>query len=350
MSDPTDFALTCPTPIGRYSTVLLAHGGGGRLMHQLLEDVFVSAFRNPLLETRHDSAVLDVGGRIAFTTDSYVVRPLFFPGGNIGTLAVNGTVNDLAMSGARPRFLSAGFIIEEGFSVEMLRRVVAAMKETADAAGVQIVTGDTKVVDRGKGDGLYINTAGVGTVEHGLTIRPSAVQPGDALVLSGDIGRHGMAIMAVREGLSFESAIESDCAPVAASVLGLLAEGIEVRCLRDLTRGGLASALNEIATEARVGVLIDERRVPVREDVKAACEILGFDPLYVANEGRFLAFVAEADAERAVAVLRRHPVCEGAVVIGRATTEQPGFVVARSLLGGSRIVDMLSGEQLPRIC
>ena len=350
MSQP-DFSASCPVPIGQYSTVLLAHGGGGRLMHQLLEQVFMSAFSNPLLETRHDSAVLEVGGpRIAFTTDSYVVRPLFFPGGDIGTLAVNGTVNDLAMSGAKPAALSCGFIIEEGFAIDDLRRVVASMQAAAAAVGVPIVTGDTKVVDRGKGDGLYVNTAGVGLVAHGLTIRPDAVKPGDAVILSGDIGRHGMAIMAVREGLAFESTIESDCAPVAAPVLDLLAAGIEVHCLRDLTRGGLASALNEIAPAAGVGITLDERAVPVREDVRGACEILGFDPLYVANEGRFVAFVPQSQADAAVAVLRGHDVSSGATVVGSAVRESPGLVVLRGALGASRIVDMLSGEQLPRIC
>jgi hydrogenase expression/formation protein HypE len=343
--------LTCPVPISHYAQVLLAHGGGGRLMHQLLERVFVSAFRNPWLETGHDSAVLDVpAGRIAFTTDSYVVRPLFFPGGSIGTLAVNGTVNDLAMSGARPIALSAGFIIEEGLPIPTLERVVSAMREAALTAGVPVVTGDTKVVDRGKGDGVFINTAGVGIVSHHLDIAPRQARAGDVVVLSGDIGRHGMAIMAVREGLEFESAIESDCAPLAAPVLDLIDAGVAVHCLRDVTRGGLASALNEIAAGGGVGVSIDERAVPVREDVRGACEILGFDPMYVANEGRFIAFVPAADADRAVEVLRRHPVCADACVAGRVVEGPPGLVVVRSLLGSTRILDMLSGEQLPRIC
>jgi len=347
----TDFAPSCPVPLGHHSTVLLAHGGGGRLMHQLLERVFVSAFRNPVLETRHDAAVIEPGAaRIAFTTDSYVVHPLFFPGGDIGTLAVNGTVNDLAMAGARPRYLSAGFIIEEGLAIETLERVVMSMRDAARAAGVEIVTGDTKVVDRGKGDGVFVNTAGIGLVEHDRRIEPASVRPGDAVLLSGDIGRHGMAIMAVREGLEFESAIESDCAAVAAPVLDLLDSGIDLRCLRDLTRGGLASGLNEIAQAARVSIAIDERQVPVREDVRGACEILGFDPLYVANEGRFVAFVPERDAERALAILRRHEVSAGAASIGRVGGGAAGEVTLRSLVGATRIVDMLSGEQLPRIC
>ena len=343
---------SCPVPLSHPETVLLAHGGGGRLMHQLLERVFLSAFSNPLLDTGHDAAVLDAGGpaRLAFTTDSYVVRPLFFPGGDIGSLAVYGTVNDLAMAGARPRFLSAAFIIEEGFPVATLERVVASMCQAAAAAGVVVVTGDTKVVDRGKGDGVYVNTAGIGLVEHGLTVGPRSVRAGDAVVVSGDIGRHGMAIMAVREGLAFESAIESDCAPLAAPVLALIEAGIDVHCLRDLTRGGLASALNEIAQTGRVGIAIEEREVRVREDVRGACEILGFDPLYVANEGRFAAFVPEGQASRAVAILRGHEACRDAAVIGTVGAERAGLVVLRSAMGSSRIVDMLSGEQLPRIC
>jgi hydrogenase expression/formation protein HypE len=351
MNQANDFSPSCPAPIAQYPQVLLAHGGGGRLMHQLLDRVFLSAFRNRWLDTGHDSAVLDVAkGRIAFTTDSYVVRPLFFPGGSIGTLAVNGTVNDLAMAGARPIALSAGFIIEEGLAVDTLQRVVASMRDAAQLAGVPIVTGDTKVVDRGKGDGVFINTAGVGVVEHGLDIAPRRVRAGDAIVLSGDVGRHGMAIMAVREGLQFESAIESDCAPLAEPILSLIAEGIEVHDLRDLTRGGLASALNEIAGAAGVSMMLDERLVPVREDVRGACEILGFDPMYVANEGRFVAFVPADQASRAVDVLKRQAVSAGACVAGTVQVGHAGLVVVRSLLGSTRILDMLSGEQLPRIC
>ena len=290
------------------------------------------------------------GARIAFTTDSYVVRPLFFPGGTIGTLAVNGTVNDLAMAGARPIGLSAGFIIEEGLSIDTLQRVVQSMQSAAHEAGVPIVTGDTKVVDRGKGDGVFINTAGVGLVEHDLSIAPASVLPGDVVILSGDVGRHGMAVMAVREGLEFESAIESDCAPLAAPVLELVSSGVEVHCLRDITRGGLASALNEIAAGARVGVAVDERQVRVREDVRGACEILGFDPMYVANEGRFVAFVPERDAGRTVELLRRHAVSAEATVIGRVGPGPAGLVTLRSVLGATRVLDLLSGEQLPRIC
>jgi hydrogenase expression/formation protein HypE len=342
-----DFTLTCPIPISEYPAVLLAHGGGGRLMHNLITKMIVPAFDNPMLEAQHDGAVfaLNSGRRLAFTTDSYVVRPLFFPGGDIGDLAVNGTVNDLAMCGARPLFLSAGFILEEGLPMETLWRVVQSMQAAAQVAGVQIVTGDTKVVDRGKGDGIFINTAGIGMIEHDLTLAPESVRPGDVVLLNGDIGRHGMAIMSAREGLSFESVIESDCAPLAAPVLALLDAGIAVRCLRDLTRGGLASALVEIAQKSERRIHIDEMAVPVREDVRGACEILGLDPFYVANEGRFIAFVAAEDAERALAILG-----EDARTIGTVMEETNGLVTLRSAIGANRIVDMLSGEQLPRIC
>lgn len=341
-----DFALSCPIPISQYPTVTLAHGGGGRLMHNLISKMFVTAFSNPLLEVQHDGAVFRTGeGRLAFTTDSYVVRPLFFPGGDIGTLAINGTVNDLAMCGAQPLYLSAGFILEEGLPMETLWQVVTSMQQAAQAAGVQIVTGDTKVVDRGKGDGIFINTAGVGVIAHDLMIAPSSVQVSDAVLLNGDVGRHGMAIMAAREGLAFESAIESDCAPLAESVQRMIRAGVEVHCLRDCTRGGLASSLVEIASASGLHVHIDESAVPVREDVRGACEILGLDPLYVANEGRYVAFVAERHAEAAL----KH-MGEGARIIGRVTDQTPGMVTLRSVIGANRILDMFSGEQLPRIC
>jgi hydrogenase expression/formation protein HypE len=345
-----EFAPVCPIPIEQYPHVLLAHGGGGRLMHQLLEQMFVPAFGSPPPEHRHDSAVLDVkAGRLAFTTDSYVVRPIFFPGGNIGSLAVHGTVNDLAMSGARPLYLSSAFIIEEGLPMETLWRVVCAMRDAAAAAGVRIVTGDTKVVDRGKGDGLFINTAGVGLVQHNLTIAPASVRAGDAVLVNGDLGRHGMAIMAVREGLEFESAIESDSAPVAALVSDLLGAGLEVHCLRDLTRGGLASTMNEIAHAANLQIELENQRIPVREDVRAACEILGLDPLHVACEGRFAAFVPAAQAQRALEIMHRHEVGTGAAQIGRVGTTGRR-VLLQTPFGVERILDMPSGEQLPRIC
>jgi len=351
MTLPSDFTPACPIPISDYPLVLLAHGGGGKLMHHLIEKMFGPAFKNPLLDQQHDGATLEINGaRLAFTTDSYVVRPIFFPGGDIGDLAINGTVNDLAMCGARPLYLSAGFILEEGLPMESLWRVVRSMQRAAGAAGVQIVTGDTKVVDKGKGDDIFINTAGIGVVEHNLTISPKAVRPGDAVLLNGDIGRHGIAIMAVREGLEFESTIESDTAPLADIVLKLIAAGIEIHCLRDITRGGIASTFNEIASASGVNIAMDEIAIPVREDVRGACEILGFDPLYVANEGRFAAFVAAKDAERALAILRAHPLGKEAAIIGAVTADPAGLVTMKSRIGTTRIVDMLSGEQLPRIC
>ncbi len=345
------FTATCPTPIGDHPHVLLAHGGGGRLMQQLIDRLMRPAFDNPLLAQQHDGAVIEFGGtRLAFTTDSYVVRPLFFPGGDIGTLAVNGTINDLAMCGARPRWLSAGFIIEEGLPMETLARVVDSMRTAAKAACVEIVTGDTKVVDKGKGDGLFVNTAGIGVIEHHATISPARVQPGDAVLVSGDLGRHGIAIMSVREGLRFESVIESDCAPLADIVLRLLDAGIAIHCLRDLTRGGLASALNEIAATARLRIEVDERAIAVREDVQGACEILGLDPLYVANEGRFVVFLPERAADHALAILREHPLGADACRIGSVATAGEPLVTIRSRIGATRILDLLSGEQLPRIC
>jgi hydrogenase expression/formation protein HypE len=320
-------------------------------MQQLIERMFLTAFASPELEERHDGALLQAGNqRLAFTTDSYVVKPLFFPGGDIGTLAVDGTVNDLAMCGARPLWLSAGFIIEEGLPMDTLWRVVQSMRAAADAAGVRIVTGDTKVVDRGKGDGLFVNTAGVGIIDHSQVIGPRQVQPGDAVLLSGDVGRHGMAILSVREGLEFETTIESDCAPLNGVVADLLAAGVELHCLRDCTRGGLAAVLNEIAETARVGVHIEEAAVPVAEQVRGACEILGFDPLYVANEGRFALFLPAREAGRALEIMRRHPVAEAACRIGDVTAVNPGQVTMRSRVGAQRILDLLSGEQLPRIC
>jgi hydrogenase expression/formation protein HypE len=338
-------------PINTREQIVLAHGGGGRLMHDLLERYIVPAFRNPLLESRHDGAVFRIeGARLAFTTDSYVVHPLFFPGGDIGTLAINGTANDLAMCGARPLYLSAAMIMEEGLPLESLERVVASMRSAAEAAGVRIVTGDTKVVDRGKGDGIFVNTAGVGVVEHGRDIAPASVHAGDAVLLSGDVGRHGIAIMASREGLEFESTIESDCAAVAAPVLAMLEAGIALHCLRDLTRGGLATTLVEIAESAHLHIEIEEEAVAVEENVRGACEILGFDPLYLANEGRFIAIVPASDAERATAILRCHAVSSSAVLIGHIDETPASTVTLHSRIGTRRVLDMLSGEQLPRIC
>jgi hydrogenase expression/formation protein HypE len=346
-----DFTLACPFPIQNYPQVLLAHGGGGKLMHQLIGKMFVPAFRNPLLESQHDASVFELGGqRLALTTDSYVVRPLFFPGGDLGSLAVHGTVNDLAMAGARPLYLTAAFIIEEGLPMETLWKLVSSMQQAAQQAGVQIITGDTKVVDKGKGDGLFINTAGVGVVEHTLKITPQNVRPGDAILVNGDLGRHGMAIMAAREGLEFESAIESDSAPVAELVLELLRAGIQAHCLRDLTRGGLTSVLNEIAETARCTLMVEERLIPVREDVRAACEILGLDPFQVACEGRFAIFLPEDQVERALSILRAHPLGKEACRIGKVTDQRATKVLLKSIIGAQRLLDMATGEQLPRIC
>ena len=346
-----DFSPACPIPLSQYPHVLLAHGGGGRLMHDLLSRVFLPAFNNPLLAAGHDSSVFPApSGRLAFTTDSYVVRPIIFPGGDIGSMAVHGTVNDLAMSGARPLYLSAGFILEEGLPMATLWKIVCSMREAADRCGVQIITGDTKVVDKGKGDGLFINTSGIGVLEHELAIAPTSVRPGDAILVNGDLGRHGMAIMAVREGLQFETTIASDSAPVSDAVQALLKAGVEIHCLRDLTRGGLASTLNEIASAAKVRLVIDEHQMPVREDVHAACEMLGLDPLHVACEGRFAAFVAASDAERALAILQAYATDAQPARIGEATVGTAGSVILHSAIGTHRILDMPSGEQLPRIC
>jgi hydrogenase expression/formation protein HypE len=349
MSD--EFQLACPVPLGQYEHIVMAHGGGGRLMQNLLEGLVQPAFANPHLAARHDSAALEVGGqRLAFTTDSYVVKPLFFPGGDIGKLAVCGTLNDLAMAGARPLYLSAALILEEGLPLADLRRVLDSMAATARAAGVMIVTGDTKVVDRGKGDGVYVNTAGIGLLEPATRISPAEVRPGDAILVNGDLGRHGIAIMAQREGLAFETTLESDCADLSGLVRDLLDSGVEVHCLRDLTRGGLASALIEIAQASGQGLAVQEAAVPVSDPVRGACEMLGFDPLYVANEGRLVAFVPEAQAERALAVLRAHPLGEDAALVGRVGGVPGGAVHLETAFGVSRVLDLLSGEQLPRIC
>jgi len=346
--------IACPIPLSDYPTILMAHGGGGRLMHQLIERIFAAAFKLPPDRERHDSAALDIKGistnRLAFTTDSFVVRPLFFAGGDIGTLAVNGTVNDIAMAGAYPLWLSAGFILEEGLPLQTLWQIACSMSAAAAAAGVTIVTGDTKVVDRGKGDGVYINTAGVGVFEHDCVIGPQSIRPGDAILLSGDIGRHGMAIMAQREGLEFETTIESDCVSLAGAVRRLLDSNVDVHCMRDATRGGLASVLVEIASAIGQTVRIDEQSIPVRDQVAAACEILGLDPMYVANEGCFVAFVPADQAEQAAAILRKDPTCPDARQIGVVDDAAEGVVVLKSRIGSERLIDLLSGEQLPRIC
>jgi hydrogenase expression/formation protein HypE len=351
MSDKISFDSSCPISISEYSNIMMAHGGGGRLMNQLIEKIFLSAFSNNSLENRHDGAVVRFGNtRLAFTTDSYVVQPLFFPGSDIGTLAINGTVNDLAMCGATPLYLSAGFILEEGLPMETLWKIVQSMQEAARIAGVQIITGDTKVVDRGKGDGVFINTSGIGIIEHNLDISPSSIRPGDTVILSGDIARHGMAVMATREGLAFESTIESDCAPLASLVSKLIGNGVEIHCLRDLTRGGLASALVELSESSKSHIEIEENLIPVQENVRGACEILGLDPLYVANEGRMVIFTGPQDAEKAISILRNDSLAANATIIGQVMPRRSTLVTIKSSIGVSRIVDMFSGEQLPRIC
>lgn len=343
--------MVCPVPQSAYDRILMAHGGGGTLMHRLIQDTFAPALGTGDIHQAHDSAEIRLGStRLAFTTDSFVVRPLFFPGGDIGTLAVCGTVNDLAMAGARPICLSAGFILEEGLPVAVLERVVRSMADSAAAAGVRFVTGDTKVVDRGRGDGIYINTSGIGLVEHRYRIHPTSVRPGDACLLSGDVGRHGVAVLNARESLALEHSIESDVAPLHEPVLKLLEAGIEVHCLRDLTRGGLATALIEIAVASGLAIAVREASVPVREDVQGACEILGLDPLYVANEGRFVAFLPAAQAERALGILAGLPQAPGARLIGRVESGRSGQVTLESRIGVRRVLDMLTGEQLPRIC
>ena len=340
--------FTCPIPLTQSPRIQMAHGGGGRLMQQLIQ-MFLTAF-GTVDRIQHDAVTLQLSGnKLAFTTDGYVVEPWFFPGGDIGSLAVYGTVNDLAMAGSRPMYLSVSFILEEGLLIETLWQIVQSMQQAALQAGVQIVTGDTKVVDRGKGDGIFINTTGIGIIEHSQVIAPQSVQPGDLILLNGDLARHGIAIMAVREGLEFETTIESDSAPLADVVLDLLASGIEIHCLRDLTRGGLATVLNEIAAAAKVGIEIDESLIPLQEEVQGACEILGFDPLYVANEGKFVAFIPQKDSDRALKVMQSHSP-DDAVIIGQVIEERNSIVTLKSQIGSKRILDMLSGEQLPRIC
>lgn len=331
--------------------VTLAHGAGGKAMHALVEALFVDAFRNPLLETLDDGAVLEISGaRLAFTTDSFVVSPLFFPGGDIGDLAVNGTVNDLAVCGAKPLYLSAGFILEEGFPFADLTRIVTSMATAAARAGVEVVTGDTKVVERGKADGCYVNTAGVGVLERQMTLGATEVRPGDAVIVSGPIGEHGVTIMLARGELDIEADLSSDTAALHGLIARLLDAAPGVRLLRDATRGGVATILNEVAQAAWVAVVVEEAAIPVRPVVTGACELLGIDPLYVACEGRFVAVVDGDLADVAVQALRAHPLGEAAAVVGRIKEDPPGLVLLKTSFGGTRIVDMLVGDPLPRIC
>ena len=363
-STAPDFSATpdfcnwsCPLPLAGYPTIVMGHGGGGKLGNELVEHLFLPAFRNPELENLGDAAVLDLsgaglaGGRLAMSTDSFVVQPLFFPGGSIGELAVNGTVNDLAVSGAEPKFLSASFILEEGLPLAQLAAIVEAMARAAATAGVKIVTGDTKVVERGHGDGCYISTAGVGLLRPGISVGPRGARPGDAILVSGTIGDHGMAIMSVREGLEFDSQIRSDCIALNGLISSVLdSAGGAIHAMRDPTRGGLASTLNEIAQASDVGVEIDEPSLPVRIEVQSACELLGLDPVYVANEGKAVFFVAPEAAEQVLELLRAHPLGRDAARIGRVTAGHPRLLVARTAMGANRVIPTQIGEQLPRIC
>ena len=362
-----NFELSCPAPLAAKDTILLGHGSGGKLSAELIRDVFLPAFQNPVLARLDDQAIVNVNGqRLAITTDSFVVKPLFFPGGNIGSLAVHGTVNDLAMGGATPLFLSAAFIIEEGFSMEELRRVVNSLRQAAAEVGVQVVTGDTKVVEKGKGDGLFINTTGIGLVPEGVDLSADRARPGDKVILSGSIGDHGIAILAQREGLEFETQIESDSAALhtlVAEILGVTSSvtptitpnatsnvNHAIRCMRDPTRGGVSSTLNEIAERSRVGIELMESSLPIHEEVRGACELLGLDPLYVANEGKLIAIVAPEAADAVLQAMRGHRLGSEAQIIGTVNEESPGLVTMRTAFGTTRIVDMLAGDQLPRIC
>lgn len=343
--------LNCPIPKRDYENVLLAHGGGGTLSHQLINKMFFSQFNNELLNQQHDSAIISMNSsKIAFTTDSYVVQPIFFPGGDIGDLAVNGTVNDLTVAGAHPLYISAGFIIEEGFAMEDLWQIVLSMKRAADIAGVKIVTGDTKVVDKGKGDKIFINTSGIGIIKEGIDISPKNCLTGDKIIINGKIAEHGIAIMSAREGLEFDTTLESDTAPLNKLFEKIEKYGDKIHVMRDPTRGGLASCLNEIAETAIVGVLLEEEKIPIDEQVSGGCEILGLDPLYIANEGKMITIVANDIAEEVLSDFRSHKLGKEAEIIGEITSENPGTVIMKTTIGSKRVVDMISGEQLPRIC
>jgi len=341
----------CPAPIFNHKQIVLGHGSGGKLTSDLIQKVFLPAFDNHYLSRLDDQAVLQLNGsQVAFTTDAFVVTPIFFPGGDIGRLAINGTINDLAMSGAKPLYIAAAFILEEGLATEELQRVVNSMSAAAREANVLLVTGDTKVVNRGKGDKLFITTTGLGLVDHSVQISADRARPGDKILLSGTIGDHGMAIMSQRENLEFESTIESDTAALHTLVAAMLTASADIHCLRDPTRGGVATTLNEIASTSRVGMVIDERQIPVRETVKGACEILGLDPLYVANEGKLLAVVAPDSTANVLRKMREHPLGYDAQVIGEVVSDHQGMVLMKTGIGGTRVVDVLFGEQLPRIC
>ncbi len=351
MSKEKKLDISCPMPVGSYTRITLAHGGGGRLTRDLIQRLFKPLFNNRHLSEDHDGAEFNIDdARLAFTTDSYVVQPLYFPGGDIGSLSVHGTINDLAMCGAKPLYISAGLIIEEGLELEILQDITQSMAAAAAKANVSVVTGDTKVVQKGRGDRLYINTAGIGIIDHQRVISPSNIQLGDQILLSGDIGRHGIAVISVREGLEFESTIKSDSADLSKMALALLDAGCEVHCMRDCTRGGLATALVELAEASALSIRIEEKKIPINTQVMAACEILGFDPLYVACEGRFIAFVALKDADIALSIMRQNQLGAKASIIGEVIDKKGAEVILRTQIGTDRIIDMQSGEQLPRIC
>ncbi len=351
MSLPSFDGWTCPVPLRNYPNIVMGHGAGGKMMNDLIRHLFAAEFGNALLGQMADATTFDLAGRrLAFTTDSFVVSPLFFPGGDIGELAVNGTINDLAMSGAKPLYLSAGFILEEGLPMETLGRIARSMARACEAADVQIAAGDTKVVNKGHGDGVYINTTGIGILEAGIQIGPDRAQPGDAVIVSGTMGDHGIAVMSVREGLTFETEIRSDTAPLHGLVQSMLRAAPDLHCLRDLTRGGLGAVLNELAGTSNVGIEFHETRVPVKGAVLAACEMLGLDPLFIANEGKLVAFVPQSQAQQCLQAMRNHPVGGDAAIIGSVVTDHRGMVIAKTAIGGSRIVDLPAGELLPRIC
>ncbi len=351
MSLPSFDGWTCPVPLQNYPTIVMGHGAGGKMMNDLIRHLFAAEFHNELLGQLADATVLDPGpGRLAFTTDSFVVSPLFFPGGNIGELAVNGTVNDLAMSGAMPLYLSAGFILEEGLPMETLGRVCDSMARACRAADIKIAAGDTKVVNKGHGDGIYINTSGIGRVPEGVHIAPDQARPGDAVIVSGTLGDHGISIMSVREGLNFQTQIKSDTAPLHTMVSLMLENTHNIHCLRDATRGGLAAVLNELAQASNIGIEFDEARVPVRPEVSAACEMLGLDPLFIANEGKLVAIVPNEVAESTLDAMTKDAYGGEARIIGRVVDQHPGMVIAKTSIGGSRVVDLPAGELLPRIC
>jgi hydrogenase expression/formation protein HypE len=351
MSLPSFDGWTCPVPLQNYPTIVMGHGAGGKMMNDLIRHLFAAEFQNELLGQLADSTTINLeAGRMAFTTDSFVVSPLFFPGGDIGELAINGTVNDLAMSGAKPLYLSAGFILEEGLPMETLGRITISMGRACKIAGVQIATGDTKVVNKGHGDGIYINTSGIGYVPEGVDIRPTNAKAGDVVIVSGTMGDHGIAIMSVREGLKFQSQIMSDTAPLNGLVESMLGVTNDIHCLRDATRGGLAAVLNELADAAKIGIEFDETKVPLRPEVSAVCEMLGLDPWFIANEGKLVAIIPEKYADKILTTMRKHPFGKDSAIIGKVVETHPGMVVAKTSIGGSRVVDLPAGELLPRIC